>query len=164
MNCYIEWNHGPENEHYNTLITTAINASLKTLGVAMETEFSVMIIDNDEMQNVNKEQRGKDSTTDVLSFPMYELSGFDSSALKDFFSDEQPNPESNAYYMGDMLLSWDKIVEQSEDYGHSIDRELSFLVVHSVLHIFGYDHMNDSDEEQMKRMQKEILESIGLDR
>jgi probable rRNA maturation factor len=75
---------------------------------------------------------------------------------------EAGNPDTEEIYLGDVVLSWDKVKEQSNEYGHSIDRELCFLVVHSILHLLGYDHMNDKDEAEMIGLQKTILDGMGM--
>lgn len=164
MKTYIEWHHGLESDIYNQLIEKAVQETLISLKVELDIEVCVNIIDNEEMQTINKEQRGKDSPTDVLSFPMYE---FDYTAPESFallLENEMPNPETDAYYIGDMLIAWDKVVEQSQAYNHSLERELAFLVVHSMLHMFGYDHIEKNDEVVMLDLQKKIMNQLGLSR
>lgn len=109
---------------------------------------SVVITDDEEIQRLNKEFRGKDSPTDVLSFPLYDENGY--------LDDEA---------LGDMVISLERAKIQAEEYGHSLKRELAFLTAHSMLHLLGYDH--DIGEEQEKEMfskQEEILSLLGLER
>lgn len=108
--------------------------------------FDIIFIDDEEMHKLNKEYRGIDRTTDVLSF-----------ALND---NKHINPILNS--LGDIFISIPKMIEQAKEYGHSEKRELSFLVVHGMLHLLGYDHMEPSDEEIMFGLQKEILEELGI--
>ena len=108
--------------------------------------FDIIFIDDEEMHKLNKEYRGIDRTTDVLSF-----------ALND---NKHINPILNS--LGDIFISIPKMKEQAKEYGHSEKRELSFLVVDGMLHLLGYDHMEPSDEEVMFGLQKEILEELGI--
>jgi len=103
-------------------------------------EVSVSIVDNAEIRELNREYRKKDVPTDVLSFPM------------------------DGYVLGDIIISMEKAVEQAQEYGHSVERELGFLVAHGMLHLLGYDHMDEGGEREMFAAQKEILEAVGLGR
>jgi len=114
-----------------------------------EGEVSITIVSNAEMQLINHEHRGKDSTTDVLSFPQYEA--YELENLK--------------YAMlGDIIISIDKARTQAKEYGHSIERELAFLTTHGALHLLGYDHQTSEDEKTMFALQDEILDKQGLSR
>lgn len=108
--------------------------------------FDIIFIDDEEMHKMNKEYRGIDRTTDVLSF-----------ALND---NKHINPILNS--LGDIFISIPKMKSQACDYGHSEKRELSFLVVHGLLHLLGYDHMNEDDEKIMFNLQKEILDELNI--
>lgn len=108
--------------------------------------FDIILIDDEEMHKLNKEYRGIDRTTDVLSF-----------ALND---NSHINPVLNS--LGDIFVSIPKMKSQAIEYGHSEKRELSFLVVHGILHLLGYDHMNELDEKVMFGLQKEILDELGI--
>lgn len=164
MEYYIEWNTDNETDSYNQLIKSAINTSLEILGITILVDLSVMIVDNSEMQSINLEQRNIDAPTDVLSFPMFEFSGFTIEEINETLKNEPKDPESGAIYIGDMVISWEKVIEQALNYNHSLERELAFLVVHSMLHMMGYDHMNESDETKMLTMQTAILNQMGLKR
>ena len=120
-------------------------------------------MDDEEIRKINSEYRGIDKSTDVLSFPFneFEIPGnFDDiEESVDAF-----NPETGELLLGDIILSTDHITEQAIEYGHSETRELAFLVVHSMLHLMGYDHMVDEDRVIMEERQRKILELEGISR
>ncbi|ETA73193.1 rRNA maturation RNase YbeY [Ligilactobacillus equi] len=124
-----------------------------------ETEMSVTLMDNEAIHQINKEYRGVDKPTDVISF-----------AIEEDNPDEMEIiiPEDADFKMpkniGDIMISMDKVKEQAEYLGHSEERELGFLVVHGFLHLNGYDHMRAADEKEMFGLQKEILDAYGLKR
>ncbi len=129
-----------------------------------ECEISVLITDNDGIHEINKEQRGIDAPTDVLSFPMLEYpapADFDSIDEDDF---SLFNPDTGELLLGDIVLNQDRIESQAREYGHAEKRELAFLVAHSMLHLFGYDHMEDGERLEMERRQSEILTGKGYTR
>ena len=111
-----------------------------------ESIFDIIFIDDEKMHEMNLNYRGIDRTTDVLSF-----------ALND-----NKRIDTKINVLGDIYISIDKMKSQAIDYGHSERRELSFLTVHGILHLLGYDHMNASDEKIMFSLQKEILENLGI--
>lgn len=113
-----------------------------------EAIFNIIIVDNDYIHKLNKEYRGIDRETDVITF-----------ALED---DQTFNPSVRV--LGDVYISLDKAKSQSEEYHHSFIRELSFLAVHGMLHLLGYDHMKKEDEEVMFKLQEEILDEMGIKR
>ena len=110
--------------------------------------FSVVLVDDKKIQEINKNYRGIDRETDVISF-----------ALED---DKTFNPEERV--LGDIYISLDKATSQALEYGHSLTRELCFLSVHGLLHLLGYDHMNSADEKIMFSLQDKILEEAGITR
>ena len=129
-----------------------------------EADVNVLLTDNESIRQINLEQRGIDSPTDVLSFPMAD---FDTPA--DFepleeASEDYFNPETGELLLGDIVISTDKVFSQAEEYGHTPQRELAFLVAHSMLHLFGYDHMEEGEREEMERRQREILNGLGITR
>lgn len=149
---------------YKQAFQDTINACLDYVDCPYETEVNLLITDNDTIHELNKENRGIDRATDVLSFPM-----IDYAEPADFnFTEEEEialcNPETGELLLGDIVISMDTAVAQAEEYGHSLKRELCFLVAHSMLHLFGYDHMEDEERLRMEDMQKEILNSIGITR
>lgn len=119
-----------------------------------EAEVSVTFVTNDEIRDINREYRGKDQPTDVISFAMEELG---EGELEIIGSGE-------LRMLGDIIISLDRTKEQAEDYGHSFGRELGFLAVHGFLHLLGYDHMTAEDEKKMFARQEEILSSLGITR
>lgn len=109
--------------------------------------FSIVFIDDEKMHEMNLKYRGVDRTTDVLSFAL---------------NDSPDDYENEIEVLGDIYISIPKAIAQAEEYGHSVKRELSFLTVHGVLHILGYDHMTKEDEKVMFDLQKEVLEDAGI--
>jgi len=141
-----------------------VEAALDFFEFEYETDISIMITDNKEMQGINCEQRGIDKTTDVLSFPMI---NWPRPCDYDFLEetiDEYIDPDTDCIILGDIVLSMDKLIEQASEYGHSVEREFTFLIVHSMLHLFGYDHMTDKEEETMIHLQKKILDTIDYEK
>ena len=129
-----------------------------------EAEVNLTLTDNEEIHRINLEYRQIDRPTDVLSFPMlsYEKAG-DFSFLEEE-SEDDFNPDTGELMLGDIVISVDKVEEQAEKYGHSQNRELAFLTAHSMLHLSGYDHMEEEERLEMERMQREILERRGYRR
>lgn len=117
-------------------------------------EVSVTFVDNEIIRGINKEYRGKDEATDVISFAMEERGEGEPEIIG---ADEER-------MLGDIVISLDRTKEQAEDYGHSFERELGFLAVHGFLHLLGYDHMTEADEKRMFSRQEEILSSMGVTR
>lgn len=143
-------------------IEKVILAALDYVDCPYEAEINVLFTDNAGIHEVNQEYREIDRPTDVLSFPMveYEVPGF-----FDRLEEEQSDcfhPETGELLLGDIVLSYDKIKEQAKEYGHSELRELCFLVAHSMLHLFGYDHMEEQERIQMEQMQRDILEGLNI--
>ena len=137
------------------LITKAITEALLEEHFAYPAEISVSFVDNKKIHELNREYREKDRPTDVLSFPMWEKDELaDGTAL-----------DGHAVTLGDIIISAEKARAQAEEYGHSIEREITFLSVHSTLHLLGYDHeVSAEDEAYMNKKQEEVLTKIGLPR
>lgn len=127
-----------------------------------EAEVNLTLTDNEGIHEVNKNFRQIDRPTDVLSFPMlsYEQAG-DFSRLEEDY-DDNFNPDTGEIMLGDILISVDKVLEQAESYGHSEMREFSFLIVHSMLHLFGYDHMTPEEAAVMEEKQNIILNELNI--
>jgi probable rRNA maturation factor len=147
------------------VISKLIDYALKEEGVNIEYEISVILIDNAEIRKINKENRDIDSVTDVLSFPMLEY------PEKKFYKDVYPDTKfSDAYLddgklvLGDIALSLETAKEQSDEFGHSFIRECAYLVIHSVLHLLGYDHMEIEDKLIMRKREEEILNKFNINR
>ena len=122
------------------IIRDVVLKALEAEGCPYEAEVSVVLTDNREIQALNREYRGIDAPTDCF------------------------NPETGELILGDIILSVDKIREQAESYGHSQERELAFLIAHSMLHLCGYDHMEDEERKEMEAKQEKILELGGYRR
>ncbi|MFQ3542735.1 rRNA maturation RNase YbeY [Halobacillus rhizosphaerae] len=136
------------------LIERILQFSSKQEGVPAESEVSISFVDNDRIQELNKQYRDKDRPTDVISFAMQEQ-GEGEMDIKG---------EGIPLMLGDIIISVDKAKEQAEDYDHSYERELGFLALHGFLHLLGYDHMNEEEELKMFGRQEEILHEFGLQR
>ena len=141
---------------YREIIEDIVLAALDYEGCPYEAEVSVILTDNDAIQEINREHRQIDAPTDYGT-----PSDFDhvEDAVEDYF-----NPETGELMLGDIVISVDKVEEQAGKYGHSQTRELAFLTAHSMLHLFGYDHMEDGERLVMEEKQKEILETRGYTR
>ena len=135
------------------IVRQAVLATLEYEGVDFDTRVSVTFCDNKYIKGINKEYRNKDSATDVLSFPTY-----------DFEAGEDPIVEPDGYVtIGDIVLSLERAREQAAEIGNSFEREVAFLVVHSTLHLLGYDHERSKDDEEAQCLaQKEIIETIEI--
>ena len=134
------------------LVRHAVLASLEYEGFGADTELSVTFTDNEGIRAINAEYRGIDAPTDVLSFPLTDYEGVDF-----------PVADEPCSSLGDIVISLERANEQAEQFGHSFEREVAFLTVHSMLHLLGYDHVNSDEEDaEMRRRQREILESMGL--
>lgn len=149
---------------YEDIIRDIVEASLDYEECPYEAEVNVVLTDNEGIREINRDYRQIDAPTDVLSFPMvdYETeSDFDhvEDAVEDYF-----NPETGELMLGDIIISVDKVEEQAGKYGHSETRELAFLVAHSMLHLCGYDHMEEEERERMEQRQREILSGRGYER
>ncbi|KIN33250.1 hypothetical protein B4073_2581 [Bacillus subtilis] len=123
-------------------------------GVQDQAEVSVTIVSNDDIHQINKEYRGKNAPTDVISFALEE----EGEGEIEIVGAEMPP------VLGDIIISADRTREQAEEYNHSFKRELGFLAVHGFLHLLGYDHMTKEEEEEMFTKQKELLDAYGLKR
>lgn len=129
-----------------------------------ESEINVLITDNEGIQMYNREYRGIDKETDVLSFPNVPFEAPADFDIADEMEADCFQPDSGELILGDIILSCDRIVEQAENYGHSIRREFAFLVAHSMLHLCGYDHMEEDEAAVMEAKQHQVLEKLGITR
>ena len=143
------------------LAEKVINAALDYADCPYETEVNLLLTMNDEIQEMNKNFRSIDRPTDVLSFPMID---YEEAGNFDFLEDVMDafHPESGELMLGDIVISKEKVISQAEEYGHSIEREYAFLIAHSMLHLFGYDHMEDDERIIMEQKQREILEVLEI--
>ena len=154
----------PFDFEYESLAREVISFTLDHENFPYESEVNLTLTDNDGIHEINKMYRQIDRPTDVLSFPMlsYETPG-DFSKLEDDY-DDNFNPDTGEIMLGDIVISVDKVLEQAESYGHTPRREYAFLIVHSMLHLFGYDHMTPEEAVQMEAKQRQILEEMNITR
>lgn len=148
---------------YYDIACKVINYALDYEKCPYEAEISLTLTDNEGIHTVNREFRDIDRPTDVLSFPLVE---YEKPGEFDFLEemDECFNPESGELMLGDILISLDKVKEQAEEYGHSYVREYAFLIAHSMLHLMGYDHMEENEAKIMEAKQSQILEDLNITR
>ncbi|OLS35747.1 rRNA maturation RNase YbeY [Alkalihalophilus pseudofirmus] len=145
---------GTLNSEQENIVTKLITSAAEYERLDGEVELSITFVDEKRIQEINAEYRGKDIPTDVISF-----------ALNDEVEDEADMiMEGMPNALGDIIISVAHISRQAEEYGHSFERELGFLVVHGFLHLLGYDHMTEQDEKAMFSRQEEILSAYGLTR
>lgn len=151
----------PYDFDYRSLAEKVILYTLEHEAFPFETEVNLTLTDNDAIREINREHRGIDAPTDVLSFPMisYERAG-DFSGIE--AQDDNFNPDSGEAMLGDIVISVPKTLEQASAYGHSVQREFAFLIVHSVLHLLGYDHMTEEEAAFMENKQKDILNEMNI--
>lgn len=141
-----------------------INEVLEFENCPYEAEINLLITDNSQIQQMNKEFRQIDAPTDVLSFPLIDYENpSDFTGMEDY-EEDYFNPDSGELMLGDIVISADKVIEQAEAFGHSVKREFAFLIAHSMLHLLGYDHMTESEEIVMTGKQEAILERLHITR
>lgn len=139
------------------LIKSSAKTSLDYMGFSKKVEISVVLTNNQGIKELNRLHRDIDRATDVLSFPMFEYDE-DGNIIEDFAEYSR----MGNMLLGDIVISLERAKEQSVEYGHSFEREVGFLAVHSMLHLLGYDHIEPQDEEEMFGYQREILERMRL--
>ena len=137
--------HNAERAAYMTLVYDEFDT---------ECEVSLSFVTDEEIREINKNFRGIDKATDVLSFPQIDYDN----------DDEVMTNEKGEIVLGDIIISLDTAKRQAEEYGHSLNREICFLTVHSMLHLLGYDHMTEEDEKEMFDKQKAVLDMAGIKR
>lgn len=138
-----------------------ITATLDFVGCPYEAEINLLLTMNEEIRKMNAQFRNIDCPTDVLSFPMIDYNyPADFSHLED--SDEYFDPESGELCLGDIVISKEKVLSQAQEYGHTVLREYAFLIVHSVLHLTGYDHMEADERFVMEGLQDQIMDKINI--
>ena len=150
MNIYIENEYDKEMKErldYEKLIEEVVNEAVDYVKCPYECEVNVTIVTNERIHEINNEFRGIDKETDVLSFPMidYDL-------------------DTGELILGDIVISYDRVISQAHEFNHSVRREFAFLVAHSMLHLFGYDHMEEDERVEMERKQNDILINLGITR
>ena len=141
------------------LILRTVNSALEVQGVGVACEVDVLLTDDAGIHEINLEQRGMDKPTDVLSFPMFELTPGTPPGPED------ADPETGLVPLGDIVISVERAAAQAEEYGHSLQRELAYLTVHSILHLLGHDHTDEGPQKAlMRRTEEDILGRLGITR
>lgn len=154
----------PFDFHWNEIYEEVALAVLDAEGCPYETQVSLLVTDNAGIQEFNRETRGIDAPTDVLSFPNIE---YDTPGNFEIAEEQEPGcfePDSGELILGEIIISAEKVISQADDYGHSPKREFAFLVAHSMLHLCGYDHMTSEEEQTMIKKQEDILNTLGITR
>ncbi len=147
---------------YKALIESVINETLEEAGCPYEAEVNVLLTDDASIREINKESRGIDAPTDVLSFPLAEYS---TPADFDTLEENQPevfHPDTGELLLGDIVISVERVLAQAESFGHSVPRELGFLTAHSVLHLCGFDHMEEAERAVMENKQREVMDALKI--
>lgn len=161
LNTEVEVDFNPDFDYEETA-RHVVDAALDYEECPYEAEVNLLLTDNSQIKEINKEYRNIDKETDVLSFPMLEYETPGSFPDPDDIGDDCFNPDSGELILGDIIISVDKVKEQATEYGHSIRREFAFLIVHSMLHLMGYDHMNDDEAGIMEQHQEHILNKLQI--
>lgn len=162
MTVVVENESGQEFDFpYVQLAEDVVNAAMDAEDFPYEAEVNVLLVNREEIHRINLEQRQIDAPTDVLSFPLiaYPAAGDFSKVEED---SDNFNPDTGEALLGDIILCVDKIKEQAAEYGHSERREYAFLILHSMLHLFGYDHMTEQEAAIMEQKQRNILEDMQI--
>lgn len=152
----VNYNAISELPNEEKLIKEVVSRVLEEERVLPEVDVYITLTNNEEIHKINKEYRDVDRPTDVLSFPMYERDEI--AGLKNDTDDEIEK------ILGDIIVSIEKVREQAEEYGHSFERELAYLVTHGMLHLLGYDHMIEEEKAVMRKREEEILETLNITR
>ena len=149
---------------YEELAKEVIEACMEAEDFPYEAEVNLTLVGDAAIQEINASYRQIDRATDVLSFPLldYDAPG-DFSKVEDLMGDNI-NPDTGEVMLGDIVISVDHVREQAKEYGHSEKREYAFLIVHSMLHLFGYDHMEPEEAQEMQEHQRKILDYLKITR
>lgn len=152
-------------EELTKQLEDTIMTALKEEEVNVACEVSLVFVDNEEIREINNENRGIDRETDVLSFPILDYPK--DKVYKEVYKDakfDETYLDGEDLVIGDIVLSLEKALEQSKEYNHSFEREACYLVVHSVLHLLGYDHMEDEEKKRMREREEYILNKLNITR
>lgn len=143
-----------------------VNRTLMNEHFPYEAEISLSLVDEASIKKLNSDYRNMDKATDVLSFPMIDYDEYDSSDRYSFIGKDIGlfNPDNNEVMLGDIVICVPKVYAQAEEYNHSVLREYAFLIAHSMLHLLGYDHMDDNERAVMEDKQNQVLEDINITR
>ncbi|WP_105176178.1 MULTISPECIES: rRNA maturation RNase YbeY [Clostridium] len=152
-------------DEFTNHLEKVIEFALKEEGVNISSEISLLFVDNEEIREINNETRNINRATDVLSFPMLDYP--EKKVFKEVYTENdfsEADFDGDDLVLGDVVLSLERALEQSKEYNHSYEREASYLVVHSVLHLLGYDHMEEEDKVKMRKREEEILTALDIRR
>lgn len=147
---------------YCALTERVVLGALDYIACPYEAEVNVLFTDNASIREINRENRDIDAPTDVLSFPIGE---YPVPGQFDTLEEEQPDvfhPDTGELMLGDIVISVERVMSQAEEYGHSAERELGFLLAHSILHLCGYDHMEEEERLEMEEKQRQIMDTLEL--
>lgn len=133
------------NQDFEEMISKGLKATLQHLGYGLDYEISISVVDQEQIRELNRDYRNTDSVTDVLSFPLFEKGEIPDSGM-----------------LGDIVICVERVREQAEEFGHSEEREFVYLTVHSLLHLLGYDHMEEEEKIEMRALEKEIMKKLGI--
>lgn len=153
------------NDELINIINEVCEHTLREECVNVPFQISLLFVDNEEIRQINNETRGIDRATDVLSFPMLDYPK--DKVFKDVYKDTKFNEiylDGDELVLGDMVLSLERAKEQSIEYNHSYIREVCYLVVHSILHLLGYDHMEEEEKKRMRNREEDILGKLNITR
>ena len=137
----------------SSVITKCIEATLKAEQINIPCEINVLVTNNERIQAINAASRNIDAATDVLSFPMFELEA----GMPPADWDDYLDPETGRCPLGDMAISLERASAQAQEYGHSLRREIGYLCIHSVLHLLGYDHLDEGPQKAQMRKREELI-------
>lgn len=166
MSLQLEWSNEQSEYEISEELIAQLNKLLVAAGAVegvTDGEVALTFVDDEEIHRLNKEFRNIDRPTDVLSFAMRESVGEEPEITYEVETEDEVGPEFDEM-LGDIIISVPRAIAQSEDYGHSVERELGFLFVHGFLHLLGYDHQTSEDEAVMMGKQEAVLQQIGLTR
>ena len=149
---------------YLHIIHEIVEAAVEYVSCPYDVEVNVLLTDNDGIQEINKEQRDIDRPTDVLSFPMINFQTPEEFGMVEEHPEDYFDSDTGELNLGDIVVSMDKVYEQAQEFGHSPERELAFLIAHSMLHLSGYDHEEEAERLVMEAKQEEILTQKGYTR
>lgn len=148
-----------QDEELFAMLRETISAALDAEGVDLPCEVNVLLTDDEGIQEVNEQMRGVNAPTDVLSFPMLELAPGEHPTVED------EDPGSDTVPLGDMCISIERAQAQAQEFGHCFAREINYLAVHSVLHLLGYDHMDEGPmKAQMREHEEAVMKRLDLER
>ena len=153
----INYNNIEENEEYNKIINTVVKKCFEEEGLDnIKIYINIILTNPDEIKRINKEYRNIDKETDVLSFPMFQKEEIEGLIKK------KENIVTDI--LGDVVISIPRVYEQAEEYNHSFERELSYMVVHGFYHLMGYDHMEEEEKKIMRQKEENVLQKLNITR